>query len=942
MSQLDITVKQIELIKHGDVFAFNEFYNTLTPLINKCYRSYKYLSKDVYVEIVKDTLHYFVNSVELKDNYDYYSLLEKNLTKFINYRLGFFAKDSDYNIIYDFLVNTKKNVFVNLCLFLKRIDYGDDIDLYIKLIDSYNVLDKYIEILIGSNRNITTNWIDTHSSNKIMAHFIRAYMMKHDIEELDDDYLDDFEEKVESGSLDEDKNDDELSYEEDKNYVETDIVRAYLLEMSSFPLLKREEEIELFKLFNLGDEAAKDKIINSNLRLVVSIAKKYKGRGLSFLDLIQEGNLGLIRAVEKYDVDKGYKFSTYATWWIKQAITRAIADLGRNIRVPVHMIEKINGLRKLQKEYISNHGREPNMIEISLALDVPMEQVKDLFKWMTDTSSINQIVGDDEDTELGSFIPDKVNIEDEVLVSDMQSTVRRMVEKSSLDDRLKAIIYYRYGFYNDRVYKLEEIGQMLGLTRERVRQLEVKAIKKLRRSKEVYSCVDYLENPNEAIAFLKKARANYSYGSKANSLERREDLIENKIGKKDDDMARGKDTKNVFNYFDVAGDDKLKLVDCIETLKSTDRDILVKRCGVNFDGESDVILTPTERTRFHQVIIPKLKMAYDLVRNLDRGSEEYLSQINFLFNSIANNTKRGKLSNLIAYFDNSYTYEELKVVVDSLEDIEKSTIYSICGPLLDGNNTQEVGKSLKSKFNGSYIPKVRVRLAKLYPGRNKAVDEFGKNRNKDNGDGIKSRGRKSVSKPELPDLNVDASNFEINSSEKPLFPGREPVVLSAPASDGVTVQENGRDIADTDEKPAFPGIEPCKNISSIDNEELSLGHSDEQDASRELTPQEVHNEPIKDEKGFTKKDYEIIQMIINSDEFKEMIKMQFPIEEVMVATLLHYGYQGRTFTVDEIALFLNTSRDNVIDIARRSTQTYRAMINKKIDMYEEALIKGLK
>lgn len=925
MSQLVITTEILNKIKNGDVLAFDELFNKLSFLIDKSYRSFKFLNKNVYHEVVKDALYYFVNSVELRDNFDYFVLLEKNFNKYINYRLGVFAKDSDYNIIYDFLVFTKKNIFVNLCLFLKRIDYGDDIDLYIKLIETYPVLGQYVEIIIGKNKNITTNWIDSNSSNKVMAHFIRAYMVKNDIEELDDDYLEVVEEKIENGL------DDDVSLEKDDNYVETDIVRAYLLEIGTIPLLKQEEEVLLFKQFNLGDLAAKDKIVNANLRLVVSIAKKYSGRGLSFLDLIQEGNLGLIRAVDKYVVDKGFKFSTYATWWIKQAITRSIADYGRNIRVPVHMVEKINKLRKMQKEYISLHGREPNMIEISLALDVPMEKVNELFKWMADTSSINQVVGDEEDTELGSFIPDKINVEEEIVVSDMQLTVRKMLENSSLDDRLKRIIYYRFGFYNDRIYTLEEVGHILGLTRERVRQLEVKAIKKLRRSKVVLPCIDYLEDPVAAMKFLKAARSNYNYGSKANSLETQEDInVSNDSKGKDDNMAKGRDTKNLFYYFDVDGEKKLILIDCIDTLNAEYKEVLIKRCGPNYDGESEETLNQTERSKFHQTILPKLKMAFDLVKNLERGSDEYLEKINFLFNSSINNGKPGKLSNLIAYFDNAYTYLELKGVIDSLEEIESSTIYKICGPKLDGVDTSEVGKALKTKFNSSFMPKVRVRLAKLYPGRNKSVDEFGKRKSSIDGVSVpKDRGRKPSVKFDIPDLTLNpektvVSGIEIKKVESPVSE------VTPPANDVLSNGNSG--ISDK--------VESFLPERETENQDKPL-FVDNSDNVETVVP--TSEEPvIKDEKGFTKRDYEIIQMIINSDEFKEMIKLHFPIEEVMVATLLHYGYQGRTFTVSEIALFLNTSRENVIDIARRSTQTYREMINRKIDMYEEALIKEFK
>ena len=255
----------------------------------------------------------------------------------------------------------------------------------------------------------------------------------------------------------------------------TDPVRQYLREIGKVPLLIAEEEVELAKRYEKGDKAPKDKLTQSNLRLVVSIAKKYIGRGLSLLDLIQEGNQGLIRAVEKYDWRKGFKFSTYATWWIRQAITRAIADQARTIRIPVHMVETINKLYRISRRLMQELGREPTPEEIAEEAEIDPERVREIFKIAQEVTSLEAPVGEDQESFLGDFIPD----ESQVL--------------ATLSDREAKVLKLRFGLEGNKQMTLEEVGKVFGVTRERIRQIEAKALRKLKHPSRRKKLQDYLE-----------------------------------------------------------------------------------------------------------------------------------------------------------------------------------------------------------------------------------------------------------------------------------------------------------------------------------------------------------------------------------------------------------------------------------------------------------------
>ena len=302
-------------------------------------------------------------------------------------------------------------------------------------------------------------------------------------DDMDIDGLDD-EEEVELDKID-------LSVPEGVSIE--DPVRMYLKEIGKVPLLSAEEEIELAKKMEQGDENAKKRLAEANLRLVVSIAKRYVGRGMLFLDLIQEGNLGLIKAVEKFDYRKGYKFSTYATWWIRQAITRAIADQARTIRIPVHMVETINKLIRVSRQLLQELGREPTPEEIAEEMDMPVDRVREILKISQEPVSLETPIGEEEDSHLGDFIQDD-NVPVPADAAAFTLLKEQLVEVlGTLTEREQKVLRLRFGLDDGRARTLEEVGKEFNVTRERIRQIEAKALRKLRHPCRSRKLKDYLD-----------------------------------------------------------------------------------------------------------------------------------------------------------------------------------------------------------------------------------------------------------------------------------------------------------------------------------------------------------------------------------------------------------------------------------------------------------------
>ena len=310
-------------------------------------------------------------------------------------------------------------------------------------------------------------------------------------EALGIDIVGDIEQEIQAMEDPDEEDLEDLSVPEGVNV--DDHVRMYLKEIGKVPLLSADEEIEFARLMSEGDEEAKKRLTEANLRLVVSIAKRYVGRGMLFLDLIQEGNLGLIKAVEKFDYTKGYKFSTYATWWIRQAITRAIADQARTIRIPVHMVETINKLIRVSRQLLQELGREPSPEEIAKEMGMSLEKVREVMKIAQEPVSLETPIGEEEDSHLGDFIPDDDAPAPSEAASFMLLKEQLMDVLNTLTPREEKVLRLRFGLEDGRARTLEEVGGVFDVTRERIRQIEAKALRKLRHPSRSKKLKDFLE-----------------------------------------------------------------------------------------------------------------------------------------------------------------------------------------------------------------------------------------------------------------------------------------------------------------------------------------------------------------------------------------------------------------------------------------------------------------
>ena len=470
-----------------------------------------------------------------------------------------------------------------LATFFGEISFNPPIDFYFKQFELNNKIVVALERLFRKLKSpLTLDVLENIPYYSNISQIIDAYISYKNIEVLHDSELEIEEEK-------ENKN------RKENDFYFADPTKAYLMEIRRIPLLKVDEEKELLEKIANGDSRARDKFIESNLRLVVSIAKKRIGRGLDLLDLVSEGNFGLMKAVDRYKLSSGNRFSTYATWWIRQAIDRAIADHGTTIRKPVHMRESYSKIGRVYAELAKTKGHEPTVEEISQELGWSIDKVKEVWQSNQDTVSIHTIVGD-EDTELEHFIPDPTDTYAEVMQTDLTRTILEVLSKINLKEREIEVLKYRFGFYNGRVYTLEEVGQKFNVTRERIRQIEVKALKKIRKSPKTRVLADYLESPKEGIAFIEEENKHfYNQGG----LSKSQQPTKKKI--------------SIYEFF--TNYSKGDIDSIMPFLNPTELKLLQKKFGLDFKSGVENNLTKEEEKQFNEMIVKINQMLVDNTHN---------------------------------------------------------------------------------------------------------------------------------------------------------------------------------------------------------------------------------------------------------------------------------------------------------------------------------------
>ena len=463
----------------------------------------------------------------------------------------------------------------------KKLNYIPNPDITIKLIDENLLLSETIKIIVNNDLDIITKGeINKIFDNDTIILIIESYCMMNNIkiQEYEEDNKE-FEENI-------------INYEGET----IDIVKLYLNEISRRKLLTLDEEIKLTKRIKDGDEEAKKIFIESNLRLVVSVARKHLNQGLSFLDLIQEGNIGLMKAVDKFDSSKGYRFSTYATWWIRQGITRAISNKSRNVRIPVYLHRRINKFNKAAKELEMKYGREAKIEEIANELKISVKYAQEIYQYKNDSISINLLVGDDKDNELGNIISSKNIGPDEQAMTDlMKFQVKQLLEKCNLKPIEKEVILLRFGF-NNTPMTLGEIGNIYNISRQRVNQIEASALMKLRKYKNITDFAGYMENPKEAINNIEIYRKEYRNSGRITKSF----LKDVRREKEDDNMV-----KTIYEYFKNYSKEEVDKV--LSTLSDESLELIRIRYGDDLTVPVNNKLTEEQRKKFYGSVMAQIK-----------------------------------------------------------------------------------------------------------------------------------------------------------------------------------------------------------------------------------------------------------------------------------------------------------------------------------------------
>ena len=627
----------------------DEIYYEVFPIIKKIYYQYNILNlsdkelKSILEQEIIRLKKYYTDEKSLK-------IFQKNIRNIFKELLQSKIQDKSeclntLNQLIDTLKLDKQDELNDLNkinkIFLKYNIIVDP-DIIINLINTNKTFNNILKKFVDKNIElIKNNKLDNIIDEGNIIIFIETYCMLNNIN-IENNL---FSELVEKDF-----------YITDDDYKSLDSVKMYLNEIGKLPLLTLEEEKKLTCDLLNKDEKAKKILIERNLRLVVGLAKRYIGKGLSFLDLIQEGNIGLMTAVDKYDMTKGYRFATYAVHWIRQSITRAICDKGRNIRIPVHLQEKMGRFTKIKRELEIKLGRNATIEEIAKQMNIPFDEAKKLYKYHEDTISINSFIKEGEDEELEDFIPSKESTEDSVINIILPEEIKKMFDMCNLKQREKDILALRFGLYNSKTHTLEEIGKMYGLTRERIRQIESSAIKKIRMSKYIKAFSVYTENQKESLESLTEYRNKY-----------KKHLSSNKAYLKESESLNNK-KREVKSIYDLLKDYPKEQIDkTILKLNESDKKLIDLRYGENLEKPvTSPEWTEADAHKFYGYLLPKIKRLI-----ISNGTKS---------------NKNRKLQTIYEYFNN-YTKAEINIAIKKLSEKDKELMYLRYGENLENPKT---------------------------------------------------------------------------------------------------------------------------------------------------------------------------------------------------------------------------------------------------------------
>ncbi len=675
---MEITIDTINKLSIDDI------YNILSPLFNKTYKKFSFVSmtEEEYDLIVRKSILESISAYDGSGDYKKYILrrIGKNIltkiqedindpSKAFNIINGYINQEFSKNIDYDNAINSfnKLESFLELCNFILSTDIIE------KLVSKNTLIMKLLNAIFEMDRDEIVNGKFDESYSELIVSFIEIYCKKNNI-------------KIKEV---------ELKYEDIGAFANQDSTSIYLKEIQNYGRYSKEEELEIITKIKNGDIKTRNEFLEHNLRLVVSVAKKYQGRNIPLIDLIQEGNIGLMKALDEFDINKGCKFSTYATNWIIAFITRYIADKSRNIRLPVNFYYEINNFRKIKSRLERELGREPTVLELARKTGKGKDTILRYFAYLNDTKSLDDKVGEKENTDFSYFIPSKdESLEKSAIKNDLSIRMSELLEKCNLNKKEIDVLSSRYGLNGRDVLTLEELGSKYGVTRERIRQIEARALKKIRNSIHIKELVDFTDSPDKALENLMKMREAYVY----NPTSHKKSVIDD-----ESDNDRGK-SKNIYDIYADKGFFKEEVNEAIESLSEEEINLLKSRYGENLDKCPTTRMDRNEFTeKFMHGLFPKILLIMKNNREKNMIKEPKNERKKYM--------KMPR--NIYAIFrEQGYSEEELTKTINSLSFDEVEMLKSIYGDDFTKVPTVTLSKEEKTRLYSVIFAKIRRKIKK--------------------------------------------------------------------------------------------------------------------------------------------------------------------------------------------------------------------------------------